>query len=116
MLNYPIKKPKNKDEEAYWWSLNAHHMPLNVIREFKDYLDFTIYHIFPEGIPFYDILRCNENIDFDFVREMLGEFSDKIDLKEVMSIIDGKFGHKNYMELLDIWVKWNLKNKTKGYF
>ena len=114
MLNYPIKEPKNKEEELSYWSSNLHHMPLNTIREFKDYLDFNL--IFPEHIPFYDILRCNKNIDFDFVRELLGEFQNKIDLREVMSIIDRRFGRKNYIELLNMWVKWNLKNKTKGPF
>lgn len=108
------KKPEDKNEEVYWWAIHVHHMPLSVIREFKDKLDFPFLR--PGVLPFYNILRYNENIDFDFIRELVNEFKDKIDLREVMSIIDYRFGSKHYLELLRMWVDWNIEHKTKGLY
>lgn len=105
---------ENQDK-IEWWKIGVEHMPLEIIREFIDKVSTT--SSFSIGMSIYKIFKYNKYVDFDFIREMTLYFNNRIDIKEVISIIDSKGYKQKYInELLRMWVDWNVKNKTKGFY
>ena len=104
-----------KDPDSIdWWNVSINHKSLSDLREFKDYIDTTIHRT--DKINFFDILKYNENVDFDFVREFIPKLKGK-EIREALGILESRFFKPKYIkELLRLWVDWNVENKTKGLY
>lgn len=98
------------------WSLTGiSYIPLNILREFKDYIYFDGTYGNPYRINFFNLLRLNKNIDIDFIREFIGEL-DIYGVRQVISILDSQgYSPRQYGEFLRMWVDWNVKNRSEHY-
>lgn len=111
-----IEELRETPDLIAWWDINISHLTLEELREFKDYIELPDKYGFTQKINFFNILRYNENVDFNFVREFIPKFKGK-HFQEALGILESKFFKPKYIrELLRLWVDWNVKHKTKGLY
>lgn len=118
MINDNYNIWREKPDDVCWQSINVADIPIDVLREFKEYIKWTVNYNC-EYLNFYKILKFNKNIDMDFVREFISSYREerRFELDEVISILDSrKFRQKYINELLRMWIDWNVENHTEGYY
>lgn len=109
---------RENPNKIYWNMINVSEIPLNILREFKDYIRWTVNYD-SDYLNFYNILKYNKFIDMDFIREYINGYKEerRFELNNVIGILDSRgFSPKQYRELLRMWVDWNVENKTKGLY
>lgn len=113
----PVEELRKSPNLIAWWDINVSHLTLEELREFRDYIDLPNKNLLlSQNINFFKLLRYNENIDFDFVREFIPKLKGQA-IKEVLVILESRrFEPKYIRELLRLWVDWNVKHKTKGLY
>lgn len=107
---------KNADV-IFWWEVQVNYLPLDFLREFKDKIDWST--LKTSNMSFYDILRYNNYIDIDFIREFINGYEEdrRFELRQVISILDSRgFSPKQCREFLRMWVDWHVEVGIKGYY